>query len=361
MQRATAHPMTDPAPERLPDIPFDTIVEQMVAGIYVIQDDRFVYCNATWAGIAGYTVEEATGMSLAQIVPPDFLEVVRSRIRARLAGHPPSMHFITRGLHRDGRVRFVEVHGSRITYRGRPAVMGVGVDVTDRVRGEEERQRSREQLQALAAYTANKLEEQRLALARDVHDVLGGMLTSIKMDATRIQRRADNPEVQALTQGLIALTQQTIDTVKQISEALRPSALDHLDLSVALANELQAFTRRSGVPHALDADAPALRLAPRHATAVYRIFQEGLTNVSRHSKARRVNVRLRVEDGRLRLALHDDGCGFDPEAPEGSALGLLSMRERAREIGGELQIHSAPGAGTRLVLSVPLHQEPRPA
>ena len=353
--------MTDPAQERLPDIPFDTIVEQMVAGIYVIQDDRFVYCNATWAGIAGYTAEEATGMSLAQIVPPDFLEVVRSRIRARLEGQPPSMHFITRGLHRDGRVRFVEVHGSRITYRGRPAVMGVGVDVTDRVRGEEERQRSRERLQALAAYTANKLEEQRLALARDVHDVLGGMLTSIKMDATRIQRRADNPEVQALTQGLIALTQQTIDTVKQISEALRPSALDHLDLSVALANELQAFTRRSGVPHALDADAPALRLAPRHATAVYRIFQEGLTNVSRHSKARRVNVRLRVEDGRLRLALHDDGCGFDPHAPEGSALGLLSMRERAREIGGELHIHSAPGAGTRLLLSVPLHQEPRPA
>lgn len=360
MQRATAHPMTDPAPERQPDIPFDAIVEQMVAGIYVIQDDRFVYCNATWAGIVGYTVEEAIGMSLDRLVPPDFLEVVRSRVRARLAGQPPSMHFITRGLHRDGRVRFIEVHGSRITYRGQPAVMGVGVDVTDRLRNEEERQRSREQLQALAAYTANKLEEQRLALSRDVHDVLGGMLTSIKMDVTRIQRRADNPEVQALTQDLIALTQQTIDTVKQMSEALRPSALDHLDLSVALANELQAFTRRSGVPHALDTDAPALRLAPKHATAVYRIFQEGLTNISRHSKAQRVDVRLRADRERLQLALHDDGIGFDADAPEGSALGLLSMRERAREIGGELHIRSAPGAGTRLALSVPLHQENGP-
>ncbi|TSD60786.1 PAS domain S-box protein [Variovorax sp. KBS0712] len=348
--------MTAPARESLQDMPFDTIVEQAVAGIYVIQDDRFVYCNATWAAIVGYTAEEMTGMSLAEIVPPDFVEVVRSRIRIRLAGNPPSMHFITRGLHRDGRVRFVEVHGSRIEHRGRPAVMGVGVDVTDRVRNEEERQRSREQLQALAAYTANKLEEQRLALSRDVHDVLGGMLTSIKMDVTRIQRRADNPEVQALTQDLIALTQQTIDTVKQISEALRPSALDHLDLSVALAHELQAFTRRSGVLHSLDTDAPALRLAPKQATAVYRIFQEGLTNVLRHAKAQRVDVRLRVDGERLRLALHDDGCGFDPDAPEGSALGLLSMRERAREIGGELHIHAAPDAGTRLALSVPLLQ-----
>lgn len=352
--------MTASARESLQDIPFDTIVEQAVAGIYVIQDDRFVYCNATWAAIVGYTAEEMTGMSLAEIVPPDFVEVVRARIRIRLAGTPPSMHFITRGLHRDGRVRFVEVHGSRIDYRGSPAVLGVGVDVTDRLRNEEERQRSREQLQALAAYTANKLEAQRLALARDVHDVLGGMLTSIKMDATRIQRRADNPEVLALTQDLIALTQQTIDTVKQISEALRPSALDHLDLSVALANELRAFSQRAGVPHTLDADVPALRLAPEHATAVYRIFQEALTNVSRHAGARQVDVRLRVEGDRLRLSLHDDGCGFDPEARDGSsALGLLSMRERAREIGGELHIHSAPGAGTRLTLDAPLHPEPR--
>jgi len=339
---------------RLPDMPFHTIVEQMVAGIYVIQDDCFVYCNATWAAIVGYTVQEAMGMSLAQMVPPDFLEVVRSRIRARLAQQPPSMHFITRGLHRDGSVRLVEVHGTRITYRGRPAVMGVGVDVTDRVRNEEELKRSREQLQALAAYTANKLEEQRLAMARDVHDVLGGMLTSIKMDATRIQRRAENPEMQALTQGLIALTQQTIDTVKQISEALRPSALDHLDLSVALANELRAFTRRSGVPHALDTGATTPRLPPRHTTAVYRIFQEGLTNVSRHSGASHVGVTLRVEDQQLVLELHDDGRGFDTGAPDGSALGLLSMRERAREIGGELRIDSAPGRGTRLRLRAPL-------
>jgi PAS domain S-box-containing protein len=348
-------PTPAPAPiTEVPDIPFPTIVEQMVAGIYVIQDDRFVYCNATWAGIAGYTAEEATGMSLAQIVPPDFLEVVRSRIRDRLAGTPPSMHFITRGLHRDGSVRLVEVHGSRITYRGRPAVMGVGVDVTDRVRNEEELRRSREQLQALAAYTADKLEAQRLAMARDVHDVLGGMLTSIKMDATRIQRRAESAEMQALTQGLIALTQQTIDTVKQISEALRPSALDHLDLSVALANELRAFTHRSGVAHTLDADAHMLRLPPRRTTAVYRIFQEALTNVARHALAQQVAVTLRVEGEQLQLTLQDDGCGFDPAAPGGSALGLLSMCERAREIGGALHIDAAPGRGTRLSLRAPL-------
>ncbi|MGY4827110.1 sensor histidine kinase [Sphaerotilaceae bacterium SBD11-9] len=344
------------ADTQLPEMPFDAIVEQSVAGIYVIQDDHFVYANATWAAIAGYTPEEMIGMSLAQIVPPDFLETVRSRIRDRLESNPPSMHFITRGLHRKGHVVMVEVHGSRMSYRGRPAVMGVGVDVTERLRNEEDLRRSREQLQALTAYTAAKLEEQRLAISREVHDVLGGMLTSIKMDATRVLRRAEGHELQSLTLGLLTLTQQTIDTVKQISESLRPSVLDHLDLSVALAHELRQFTRRSGVLHELDADAssPTLRLPPKRSTAVYRVFQEGLTNVARHAGAQRVTVSLRTQGDQLRLELHDDGCGFDPQAPAGSALGLLSMRERAREIGGTLQIHSRPGEGTRLVLLAPL-------
>ena len=346
--------MSDPVRPALPDIPFHAIVEQAVAGVYVMQDECFAYANATWAAIIGRTPDEMIGRHLACFVAPDFIDEVLSRYHQRLQGDPPSMHFITRGVHREGHVVFIEVHGSRIMYGGRPAVMGIGVDVTERLRNESELRRSREQLQALTAYTAAKLEEQRLCLARDVHDVLGGMLTSIKMDATRILRRADSAEAQALTQGLLDLTQQTIDTVKSISEALRPSVLDHLDLSVAIAQELQRFTQRSGVQHELHADATTLRLPPKRAVAVYRICQEALTNVARHARARHVAVSLRVDADRLRFELRDDGCGFEPAAPGGSALGLLSMSERAREIGGELQIGSAAGQGTTLTLSAPL-------
>lgn len=346
--------MSDLARPALLDIPFHAIVEQSVAGIYVIQDECFAYANATWAAIIGYTPEAIVGRHLSCFVPADFIGEVLSRYHQRLAGDPPSMHFITRGLHAKGHVVLIEVHGSRIVYGGRPAVMGIGVDATERLRIEAELRRSREQLQALSAYMAAKLEEQRLSLARDVHDVLGGMLTSIKMDATRILRRAENAEIRTLTHGLVDLTQQTIDTVKSISETLRPGVLDHLDLSVAIAQELRQFTQRSGVLHELQADATTLRLPPKRAMAVYRICQEGLTNVVRHAQARRVAVSLRVDADRLRFELHDDGCGFDPDEPGGSALGLLSMSERAREIGAELSIQSAPGHGTRLLLSAPL-------
>jgi PAS domain S-box-containing protein len=346
--------LDDPTHASLADAPFHAIVEQSVAGIYVLQDECCVYTNTMFASMLGYTPEQIRGGHLSRFIPADFLPEVLNLYYKRLNADPPSIHFITRVMHRDGHEVRIEVHGSRILWGGRPAVIGVGIDVTERLKNEEELRRSRAQLQELSAYTHRKLEEQRLTIARDLHDVLGGMLTSIKMDATRVLRRVDTPELQDLTRGLIELTQKAIHTVREISETLRPSELDHLDLSAAIARELAEFSQRFGVEHRLDAQAETLRLSPKRATAVYRIFHEAMTNVARHAQARRVDVGLRVQDDRLLLELRDDGIGFDSAEPGRSALGLLSMTERAREIGGELAIQSTPGRGTKLLLSAPL-------
>ena len=347
--------MSDPAPAGFPDIPYQAIIEQSLAGIYVLQDECFCYANATFAGMLGYRPEEMIGRHLREMVRPGFLHEVLDRYHRRLVGNPPSMRFVTQGLHRDGRTILIEVHGTRTAYQGRPAVVGIGIEATERLHNEEELRKSREQLLQLTAYTTRRLEEQRLGFARDVHDELGGMLTALKMDANRVLRRVDGDELRELVHGLLALTQSTIDSVKRISEELRPSALDHLDLSVAIARDLDGFTRRSGVAHLLDAqEALTLRLPPRRATAIYRIFHEALTNVARHASARQVCARLSIEGDRFVLDLRDDGCGFDPAALERCALGLLSMSERAREIEGELKVESSPGRGTNLRLSVPL-------
>lgn len=336
------------------EIPFQAIIEQALAGIYIMQDERFVYSNATWAGLVGYTADELTGMHLRELVAPDFYETVLRRYYQRLRGEVHSMRFITRAVHRDGHLVHIEIHGSRMVYRGRPAVGGVGVDVTERVVRDEELRRSREQLQELTAYTSRKLEDQRLSFARDVHDELGGMLTALKMDATRIARRVEGDELREMTSGLLALTQQTIETVKAISESLRPSALDHVGLRVAMVRDLQEFSARSGVVHSLEGEDGSPRLPPKRANAVYRIFNEALTNVARHAQASRVDVVLAEEEGSFILRLADDGCGFTPSVLDRGSLGLLSMTERAREVGGELAIDSAPGQGARLVLRVPL-------
>lgn len=345
----------DTAAGAFPDIPYQAIIEQSLAGIYVLQDECFCYANATFAAIAGYRPEEMIGRHVSEFVQPDFIDTVLQSYRRRLAGNPASERFVSRARHKDGRTILIEIHGTRTIYKGRYAMAGIGIEATERIHNEEELRRSREQLQLLTTYATAKLEDQRRALARDVHDELGGMLTAIKMDATRVMRRVDSDELREMTQGLLALTQQTIDAVKRMAEELRPSALDHLELPLAIARDLATFTRRSGIEHTLDASrASTLRLSPKRATAIYRIFHEALTNVARHAQARTVSVVLSLEANGFVMDLRDDGSGFDASAARERSLGLLHMRERAREIGGTLQIDSAPGAGTRLVLSAPL-------
>jgi PAS domain S-box-containing protein len=338
-----------------PAIPYQAIIEQSLAGIYVLQDECFCYANAKFAGTAGYLPEEMIGRHVSEFVQPDFIEDVLRSYRRRLAGNPTSERFVSRARHKDGSTILVEIHGTRTIYKGRYAMAGISIDVTDRIRNEEELRRSREQLQQLAAYTTAKLEEQRRVFARDVHDELGGMLTALKMDVARVMRRVEGDELNEMTRGLLELTQQTIDAVKRISEEVRPSALDHLELPLAITRDLETFTQRSGISHAIEASrASTLRLSPKRAAAIYRIFHEALTNVARHSQARAVHVALSVEEEHFVLDLRDDGRGFDVCATRDRSLGLLHMRERAREIGGSLRIEASPGAGTRLVLTAPL-------
>ncbi len=335
-------------------IPFDAIVEQSVAGIYIIQDEKFVYCNRKWANIVGYTMEEILGCHLSLLVPEENYAQVLGAYYARLTAEPASMHFISWGQHRLGHTIRIEVHGTRVMYLGRPAVMGIGIDVTDRLRNEAELLHSKTQLQALAAYTNEKLEEQRIGIARDIHDQLGGMLSSIKMDATRIMRRANTEELREITDGLLQLTQKTIEAIQEISQSLRPSGLDHLDLAIVVRRELEEFSQRFGISHSMQNSASTYRLSPRSKTTIYRIFHEALTNVGRHSLASHVDLNFRDENSHFVLEMVDNGVGFDSAGVSAASMGLLSMIERSREIKGLLQFISQPGSGTTVKLVVPL-------
>jgi signal transduction histidine kinase len=266
-------------------------------------------------------------------------------------------------LHRHGHVVHLEVHGSIVEYRGRPALSGVAIDITERVRREEELRESRRQLRQLAAHLTSVREEQRAVLAREVHDVLGGMLTSIKMDVGRIVRRTEAPElaeIRAIATDLVALVQETIDTARKISDELRPSSLDTLGLATAIRDDLRRFGTRHGVKASLRLEGGEPRISPLIATQCYRIFQEALTNVGKHARASDVEVVMRTGDRDLLLAVRDDGRGFESVATRPGAVGLLNMRERARRIGGTLDVRGGRGGGTRVTLVVPLGDAPEP-
>jgi len=337
-----------------PDIPFRGIVEQSLAGMYVIQDEVFQYVNATFAGMLGYTPDEMTGMHLRQAVMPEMQAETVANFHRRVSGEVPSIRYTTVGRHRSGEPVHLEVHGSSVLFRGRPAVVGVGVNVTEQLRQQEALRLSRERLRELAAYINTLREEQRSRIARELHDVVGGMLTSMKLDIQRINRRSDDPELKAIVADLLHLAQESIDTVRTISEDLRPGALDHLGLSAALQAMLRQFSERTEVASQLLADDFDAQLSQARATAAYRICQEALTNIARHAGATQVVVRLASGEGCLTVEIEDNGCGLASLTPTGKSIGLVSMAERAREFGGNLASRPGAAGGTCLVLRLPL-------
>ena len=344
-------------------VPFRGIVEQSVAGIYILQDEHFQYSNATFGAMAGYSVDEMTGRPLRECVPPCYEAEVMDRYNRRISGEVKSMRFITQGLHRDGHVVYIEVHGEAMEYRGRPAIVGVGVNVSAQVQRDAELQQSRQEYRQLASHLNSIREQQRADYAREVHDVLGGLLTSMKLDVGRITRRSRSRTIRGITADLNALLLEAIDNVRELSESMRPQLLDHLGLHAAIASHLARFRERSGLKVSMQPDEFDLDLCRWRSIAVYRIFQEALTNVARHARATSVAVRLRRSDDAFWLEIEDNGCGMPGAGgirhdATRHSLGLISMRERAHEIGGTLQIDSAPGAGTRITLHAPIIDTP---
>lgn len=343
----------------LDDVPFRGIVEQSLAGVYVVLDERFMYANDTFAAMFGYQRGEFVGRRMVDCVTPDSVDEVMRNYRRRISGEVQAIHYFTKGVRKDGRIVHLELHASRVECRGRPALAGVALDITERVMAQRELSRSRERLRELAQHINAARESERARLAREVHDVLGGMLTSAKFDLSRIVRRtAGMDELHGIAEDLVSLLQETIDTARSISEEMRPASLDHLGLAQALRELVRQFQARHGIEFQLRLPPDALRLPPAVATQVFRIAQEALTNVARHAQARRVALDVEQDAQAFSLTLHDDGRGLDAAPRRTGALGLLSMAERAREIGADFEVGSAPGGGTVLRLRRPWSAEP---
>lgn len=336
------------------EVPFRGIVEQSLVGIFVVQDERIVYANDQLAQMYGYARDEFVGIPIERLIAPASLPEVQRNYVLRISGEVPNIRYVAQCLRRDGQIMHLDMDASRVECRGRPALAGVAIDITERVRRQEELQRSRAQLRELAQHINNAREVERTRLSREVHDVLGGMLTSAKMDLSRIVRRTvELPELHAIAVDLVSLLQQTIDTARAISEQMRPASLGLLGLPEALRQALQQFGQRHALATAADIEAGLPALSEDTATQLYRIVQEALTNVARHAQASRVELSLRRDEGGLQLRLADDGRGIDAVPRRPGAIGLFSMAERALEIGATLDVAPGTRGGTVLTLQLP--------
>ena len=221
---------------------------------------------------------------------------------------------------------------------------------------------SRLSLRQLPRQILQAQEDERHRLARDLHDEAAQALTSLLVRLRLLERAQDPVEAQAHVQELRELTAQALEEVRRVALDLRPTILDDLGLAPALEWRVDELNRNDGLHATLWAAGLERRLPREVELTFYRVAQESLSNVVRHAQAQSVNVELAAGDGHLRLAITDDGCGFEPDAVAvNDHLGLAGMRERLAMVDGQLEVRSAPGCGTRIVASAPLESRNRPS
>lgn len=212
-------------------------------------------------------------------------------------------------------------------------------------------QESERNLKALSERLLVVQEEERMRVARELHDDLGQALTALKMDVIGLLERVPPSP---LADRILRTLDSTVSAVQRISSELRPSMLDDLGLVAALESEAHLFEERSGIECEISFPENPPHIDPRSATAIYRIVQEALTNVARHSNASRVELRLRERAEDLLLEIRDDGRGIEPhELNDPASLGLLGIRERADMVGGTVQFEGVPGRGTIVSVRIP--------
>jgi len=257
-----------------------------------------------------------------------------------------------------GDTKWINVRGSvRCDPSGAPIWEGVMWNITQSKQTESELRTSQDHLKALSNHLQHAKEEERERIARDVHDVLGGHLVALKFSTSLMASRLDAPAEQRLAQvaSVEALIDEAIDTVSRVTRELRPGILKDFGLAAAIESHAEDFSKRTGIRcHVLCAD-DDIALPEPESIALFRIFQESLTNVSKHAKAENVEIRLVHTGDGVSLEVGDDGIGLaDTDLAKPHSFGLRGVRERVTSLGGCVDFARRIPNGTRLQVVLPL-------
>jgi PAS domain S-box-containing protein len=313
--------------------------------------------------IFGWPAPEVMGKSMndLKMIYEEDRPVVDRLLEDLLQGRADRNMSLSRACTKEGNLIYCEWCNSALRdQQGHViTILALVHDVTKRIKAEEAINQSYRQIRSLTEHLQNVREEERAIIAREIHDELGQQLTVLKMDVAWLNKRLGGADetVRKKFQDLLNILDNTVQSVRRIASELRPGILDDLGLVAAIEWHLNEFEKRSGIKTRFIYPEEEWQLPEKIKTNLYRIFQESLTNVARHSGAGQVKVALVQHNGQLSLTIMDDGRGFDPKkAGEKKTLGLLGMKERTAMIGGTYEIQSQPGKGTVTSVLVPLPQ-----
>jgi PAS domain S-box-containing protein len=316
------------------------------------RDIRLLLAEGPALVTAGFSKDEIEGRVLGDIFDADHALALSAPFRLAFEGRSIEFEFSYNDRTYLVRVLPLAEAAATATFG-----MALALDITKRHAADREIAESRARLQALSRQLLAAQEDERIRVAREVHDELGQALAGIKLGLSALRNRpARRPslETDRRLDGVNTAIDGAIEAVRRIVLRLRPGVLDSLGPLAALEWEVQAFSQQAGLPVRLVLPPEPFDLDAERSTTLYRTVQEALTNVLRHANAKSVAVGLKVRPGALVLQVTDDGRGIaENELRNPRSMGILGMRERAMSCGGTLEVRRADGGGTDVVLTVP--------
>jgi len=336
---------------------FDTAADGMRV---VDREFNMLRVNETFATLSGMQKEEAIGMKCHQAFWGPLCHTEDCPL-IRILDNEDRVEYDSEKVRKDG-VR-IPCIVSATPFRGPDGEL-IGIvedfkDISDRKESEKELLQSHERLRDLTSHLQVVREEERTLIAREIHDELGQALTALKMDVHWLRRRLkeDEPSLIDKTHLMSRLIDRTVQSVRRICSELRPGLLDDFGLSAAMEWEAEEFSKRTDIQCHIVSDPEDVILPKMISTAIFRIFQETLTNVARHANATKVEITLKRHADMVEMCVSDNGKGIsDGQILDARSFGITGMRERVHYLGGSLCI-SGDQNGTTVNVTIPVRQE----
>ncbi len=340
-------------------------IERMPVG-YVLFDEELniKFWNPAAEKIFGYSEKEIINRQPFELILKESQRKFFEQLRKEWLRGNMTAHSINENITKDGRTITCEwINTPLIDENGKfNQLLSMVQDITERKNSETEINRQREELRALASHLQSIREKERIAISRELHDELGQILTSIKMNmifmGKELKKQLSDYDIDYFEKEISAMSQlldRSVKSVRKIITNLRPDVLVNLDLIDALEWQVEEFNKIPGIKCTFICECDKRTFKNEFTTAFFRILQEALTNVRRHSSAKNVTVNLIYSNNQIILSVIDDGVGITHmHQIKEKSFGLLGIRERAILLGGSMELKSSPGKGTELFVSVPL-------
>jgi PAS domain S-box-containing protein len=330
--------------------------------VYALESLEFLDVNDAAVEKYGYSREEFFSMTIKDIRPAEDVALLLKFLSD--PRDPLTQSGIWRYKKKDGTVINVEISSHAINFGGVPARLVLANDVTEKIKAVEELKSSQEGLRALAAHLQSVREEERTAIAREIHDELGQVLTLLKINLTIIGKslsssgeKIDTKSINEEINNMKGCIDTTVKRLRKLITRLRPEVLDNLGLIPAFEWLTNEFQSTSGIQCELINNVEEeFKFNQEVSIALFRIFQEALTNVARHAQASKVTLQLNKNGNSFSLEITDDGIGIkETKIKANKSFGLLGMRERALILGGDFKIEPLNPKGTKISINVPVN------